>query len=458
MPAEVPVAPLNNVLHSIPPRFASLRPPPITPPASSPAIPGPGPITTSLSTEISPRSAPGAPSPLLLSPKTPITSRTEADPRSVGAEASSTPRTDPSESDLRPSTVGGLVIPPFPPLVPGRRNRGATELRINGHAIEEWDEEVLIGGKKLPGWLNEEDRNREVVKLSKMIDDLDDPPFTLQRLAELLLRPTAYHTSLGKYLRAVEKSLLVTTPWEPPSYDYIPGMTLPAARSIFGGSTSSASSVASDLGDEDSMMPPGASTPMFSPIPFLVRDTEEDDEIHHGGGTNGRGLDDGLMSPLILGSGAPSVRSPTPEPDEQEQEQEQPSGNGASDPAHQPYLGRVDELDTGPIDSYSASPTINGHGHGHVAGEEGGTGEGGNMTPHGMSERPVPISSTTTTPDEADRRIAALPRQSLLERFVSSEGQGHRQGQAEVDSGETGARVDETQGEGEGAAQINAEG
>jgi hypothetical protein len=148
-------------------------------------------------------------------------------------------------------------------------------------------------------------------------------------------------------------------------------------------------------------------------------------------GHDGAGLGDGLMSPLMLGDGpnvngsfqfaqAPSVRSPTPEPEDTPMLSDTIQTHD-TDPGHQPYLGRVDELDTGPLPS---TPTANGLGSVNVEGE--GSGEGGNMTPHGMSERPVAISSTTT-PGSEDRRIAGVPRPktagvgSLESRFVSSE-------------------------------------
>jgi hypothetical protein len=40
------------------------------------------------------------------------------------------------------------------------------------------------------------------------------------------------------------------------------------------------------------------------------------------------------------------------------------------------------------------------------------SGEGGNMAPHGMSDKPVPISSTTVLGDE-ERKSAGIPKASL---------------------------------------------
>lgn len=226
----------------------------------------------------------------------------------------------------------------------------------------------------------------------------------------------------------------MNTPWEPPNYTYIPNPIIPGASALFGGSTSSS---AGGSDDGDSTMPPGATTPMFSPIPFLVRQGPENGgEVHIGmegmeeiGHSNSRSLEDGLMSPLMLGGDSPNpsgglrfaeppnVRRPTPEPEEMVSSP--PAREAEShDPGHQPYLGRVDELDTGPL-TLSASAHVNGH---KIRGDHEdpgvGSGEGGNMRPHGMSERPVPISSTTSI-EEGERRIAGIPRGGLGDRFVT---------------------------------------
>lgn len=243
----------------------------------------------------------------------------------------------------------------------------------------------------------------------------NSPPFTIQRLAELLTQPTIQHKTLGKFFRAIEKILLVSTPWEAPSYTYVPGTTFPAPE--FTSTT-------------DSTMPPGMGTPSFSPIPFLRRPSPDAE----GSGSNGLEVPGGhteeaMMSPLILSQGdsnvtmteeyrldeTASARSPTPEPEES-QAQPQPANEDvemtsapatpSSDPGHQPYLGRVDELDTGPIQE-----TRDEQKNGRDDGVAPGTGEGGAMTAHGMSEKPVPISSTTVIADE-ERKIASLPAAS----------------------------------------------
>jgi hypothetical protein len=90
----------------------------------------------------------------------------------------------------------------------------------------------------------------------------------------------------------------------------------------------------------------------------------------------------------------------------------------------------VDELDAGPI-------TTNGH---HADDDElseagsVGVGERGDMTPHGMSERPVPLSSTTVIA-EAEREIAPLRRSAsrlAAEDVDMPEGEGEAAAEAEA--------------------------
>lgn len=83
------------------------------------------------------------------------------------------------EEEDTPSTPGGLVIPPFPPLDPNRRRRGTSSPRLNGAGQpqinpygEEWDEEVVIGGRKLPGWMEEAEGRRAVEATAKQIEEL----------------------------------------------------------------------------------------------------------------------------------------------------------------------------------------------------------------------------------------------------------------------------------------------
>ncbi|KAG1754538.1 PPP4R2-domain-containing protein [Suillus lakei] len=83
----------------------------------------------------------------------------------------------------------------------------------------------------------------------------DDPPFTIQRVCELCVRPKQHYRALGKYLRAVEKSLLVTSSWN----------AFPAEESSQDGPTISSLSMTAGL-----LSAP--TTPLFSPIFFHHED------------------------------------------------------------------------------------------------------------------------------------------------------------------------------------------
>lgn len=82
------------------------------------------------------------------------------------------------------------------------------------------------------------------------------PPFTIQRLCELCVEPKKHYKSVGKYLRAVERSTLVTSTWES-----FPPLTQSEIQS--------AGRSAITLG---STLQSAPSTPLFSPIPFLHDD------------------------------------------------------------------------------------------------------------------------------------------------------------------------------------------
>ena len=83
-------------------------------------------------------------------------------------------------------------------------------------------------------------------------------PFTIQRVCELCVRPHEHYRAVGKYLRAVEKSLLVTSTW-----DSFPNPVNGEAK-------------ANGNGPTITPLPTGPistpTTPIFSPIPFLHSD------------------------------------------------------------------------------------------------------------------------------------------------------------------------------------------
>lgn len=81
-----------------------------------------------------------------------------------------------------------------------------------------------------------------------------EPPFTIQRICELCVRPKRHYKALGKYLRAVEKTLLVTSSWN----------AFPAESSQDGPTVSSVFMTGG--------LQSAPTTPLFSPLPFLHGD------------------------------------------------------------------------------------------------------------------------------------------------------------------------------------------
>ena len=210
----------------------------------------------------------------------------------------------------------------------------------------------------------------------------DSPPFTIQRLCELATRPRAHYKSVGKYLRAVERSLFVTSTSN--AFPPVP-----------------ADDVMSDVASISMLSATGslreATTPLFSPIPFL-----------HGDARRSRSRSP-PMSPLDLTAkrhlspppGDMSVLMDTADPIVLE-------GDG-------PVIGLVDELD--------------------------------DPSPGHLSEHPTALSATTTVPTESKPLYG-----SLEERFVkSSVGGGGNEGPsslaAQPDSGSDDMVLDEPDGD-----------
>nr|CDI51374.1 conserved hypothetical protein [Melanopsichium pennsylvanicum 4] len=157
--------------------------------------------------------------------------------------------------------------------------------------------------------------------LYSMLDDFDlQPPFTIQRLCELLVSPTNHYNSALKWINAVKRCLSVTatrdafpiSPVQAPigvmgvngahdsedrasgemsesEMDRMDGLP-PSATSAGGAGRSRSSSVASNNSVE----------PLFSPIPFIVRD-ENGALTHAGIGDDGQqdGAEQaGIMEPI----------------------------------------------------------------------------------------------------------------------------------------------------------------
>jgi hypothetical protein len=81
-------------------------------------------------------------------------------------------------------------------------------------------------------------------------------------------------------------------------------------------------------------------------------------------------------------------------------------------------MGRVDELDTGPLQTPPNALSTGEQREDEVMTP--GAGEAGNMAPHGMSDKPIALSSTTVL-NEEERKIAGIPKGNLGDRFVQSD-------------------------------------
>ncbi|RUS19407.1 protein phosphatase 4 core regulatory subunit R2 [Endogone sp. FLAS-F59071] len=66
-------------------------------------------------------------------------------------------------------------------------------------------------------------------RILSILDAFQGPPFTIQRLCELLTKPTEHHKTMIKYLRAMEKVVMVTS-----SFDEFPEPTLISSITVNG--------------------------------------------------------------------------------------------------------------------------------------------------------------------------------------------------------------------------------
>jgi len=152
--------------------------------------------------------------------------------KNVALFLSGPPKSD--ETTTSPPWPGSFKLPPFPP--------------------RERDERSGEAQKKI---LNEKEAADFKQAIYSQLDTFDsNPPFTIQRVAELCLRPQKHYKYLGNYLRAVERTLLVTSTWD--AFPAIPeAQRAPGSATFIPVATSALSA---------------PSTPIFSPIPFLHED------------------------------------------------------------------------------------------------------------------------------------------------------------------------------------------
>ncbi|KAJ9476725.1 hypothetical protein PHBOTO_000390 [Pseudozyma hubeiensis] len=151
--------------------------------------------------------------------------------------------------------------------------------------------------------------------LYSMLDDFDtQPPFTIQRLCELIVSPTAHYNSAHKWIAAIKRCLSVTA-----TRDAFPISPVQAPVGIMTNGTHEegaaggveVSELEMDRMDglparrerSSSVASSGVSEPLFSPIPFIVRD--ENGQLTGGdreGGDEGinvtAGVEGGLMDQI----------------------------------------------------------------------------------------------------------------------------------------------------------------
>ncbi|KAI1795820.1 PPP4R2-domain-containing protein [Ganoderma leucocontextum] len=102
--------------------------------------------------------------------------------------------------------------------------------------------------------LSEKEADEFKTSIHAQLDEFDGTPFTIQRICELCVNPRQHYKYIGKYLRAVEKTLLVTSTW-----DVFPPL-------------SESDSTYSAVGSISTSTVSAPNTPLFSPIPFLHED------------------------------------------------------------------------------------------------------------------------------------------------------------------------------------------
>lgn len=153
-------------------------------------------------------------------------------------------------------TNGGLRLPPVRPRV--RNLANPIEARVSYMTKDETEEAragifaQLDEFEEYAGTSSCTLNRRPDVHINR------NAPFTVQRICELCLRPQEHYKAVGKYLRAVEKALLVTSTW-----DSFPNPVVSEAKANGNGLTTTP-------------LPIGPistpTTPIFSPIPFLHSD------------------------------------------------------------------------------------------------------------------------------------------------------------------------------------------
>ncbi|QRW23296.1 oxidoreductase FAD/NAD(P)-binding protein [Rhizoctonia solani] len=311
--------------------------------------------------------------------------------------------------DLQPSTPMGLVIAPFP----ARPNLELHGAGLNGNGAV-WD---TSSGRALPAKLDTEETKEELGRIFAYLHDFDSaPPFTVQRLVELVVKPRGHYKNVGKYLRALERTLLVTSTHKDYPLDTYaleaPNGTQPA----IGRSASSRASTPAPLDI--------ARSPLFTPIPFLHRPAP---------GSNHRSL-----------SRSPPPTSPrAPLPGDAPGDANMAGVPTITPEDSIPALGLVDELDDPRPGHLSDHPTALssvtqlppeslgdrfvsvGQATGQGQPETGNGAEGGLNVPQSNSEPVQPPPQTQPTVREAEGYVRASSPEPSPTRILAEEAREH---------------------------------
>lgn len=147
------------------------------------------------------------------------------------------------------------------PLAPLLREQGeargaAWDLLVSEHELTEkdWQDffpaQVAPPHEEAPTWdtaLTGDSLQRACDSVCAMLDEFDEPPFTVQRLAELVVEPQAHYHTRSKYLAALSRVLAVS-----PVAPGAPSRPTQEDSPVF------------------RMRASSESTPMYAPIPFLA--------------------------------------------------------------------------------------------------------------------------------------------------------------------------------------------
>ena len=143
----------------------------------------------------------------------------------------------------------GLVIPPFPP----RERKKHSAIRAYKSCMDE--KEADDSKNQIFEQLEDFDRcvAPDMLAFTYAIQSDSNPPFTIQRLCELCIEPRKHYKTVGKYLRALERTILVTS-----------------TRDMYPDVETGDIEMGTAFEDNESLRV--TMTPVFSPIPFLHGD------------------------------------------------------------------------------------------------------------------------------------------------------------------------------------------